>query len=79
LNLNNNKIRKIENLGELVHLKRLELRSNRVTKWENLDNLKGLTFITLSTNLITEIRNIGIYIELEELGLFGNYIGMDLM
>jgi len=78
LNLNNNKIRKIVNINNLVNLQRLELRSNKIEKMENLNYNKNLVLITLSCNLITEIKeeDISLMENLEELGLFGNYLGI---
>jgi Leucine-rich repeat (LRR) protein len=63
----------------LIELKRLELRSNRITKIENLKNLSNLKLITLSCNLITNISNddIGELENLEEIGLFGNFLGIE--
>jgi Leucine-rich repeat (LRR) protein len=76
--LNNNKINKIENLQHLPSLIRLEMRTNRIKKWENLEELKNLKLLTLSCNLITDVPEID-YIpecnQLEELGLFGNFLG----
>ena len=77
--LNNNKIQKISNLENLTKLEKLELRGNKITKVEGLNNLKNLTKITLSCNLITKIEeNDFPQIDtLTELGLFGNYIGIE--
>jgi len=46
--LNNNKIKKIDNLETLASLKSLELRSNRIEKWENLEKLTNLVIVCLS-------------------------------
>ena len=77
--LNNNKIQKISNLENLIKLEKLELRGNKITKIEGLNNLKNLTKITLSCNLITSIEeNDFQQIDtLIELGLFGNYLGIE--
>ena len=77
--LNNNKIQKISNLENLIKLEKLELRGNKITKIEGLNNLKNLTKITLSCNLITSIEeNDFPQIDtLIELGLFGNYLGIE--
>ena len=74
--MNNNKLKKIDNLDSLVFLKKLELRTNRIEKWENLDGLKNLAFLTLSSNLITKIDAISSHPLLQELGLFGNHLGI---
>ena len=75
--LNNNKISKIENLDEMNNLYRLELRSNRIEEFENLKSLENLKFLTLSCNIIKELKteNIGNCYKMEELCLFGNYLG----
>ena len=39
LNLSNNKLTKIENIGNLVELRYLDLDTNQVTRIKNLDNL----------------------------------------
>ena len=77
--LNNNKIQKISNLENLTKLEKLELRGNKITKVEGLNNLKNLTKITLSCNLITKIEENDFHQidTLTELGLFGNYIGIE--
>ncbi len=70
---------KIENL-KIQSLKHLELRSNRIVKFENLKNLINLQYLTLSCNLIKDISEdeIGEWDKLTELGLFGNYICIDI-
>ena len=77
--LNNNKIQKISNLENLIKLEKLELRGNKITKIEGLNNLKNLTKITLSCNLITNIEENDFpkIDTLIELGLFGNYLGIE--
>ena len=55
--LNNNKIKKISNLKNLIKLEKLQLRGNKITKIEGLNNLKNLTKISLSCNLITNEEN----------------------
>lgn len=69
----------IENLNNLIELKRLELRSNRITKIKEIKNLKNVKLITLSCNLITSISNddLGEWESLEEIGLFGNFLGIE--
>ena len=77
--LNNNKIQKISNLENLIKLEKLELRGNKITKVEGLNNLKNLTKLTLSCNLITNIEENDLpqIDTLIELGLFGNYLGIE--
>lgn len=78
--LNTNKIKQIENLNNLKNLERLELRSNRITKLKNLNELTSLKIFTISCNLITCVdkNSIGKWSELEDLGLFGNFLGNEL-
>ena len=77
--LNNNKIQKISNIENLIKLEKLELRGNKITKIEGLNNLINLTKITLSCNLITNIEENDFpkIDTLIELGLFGNYLGIE--
>ena len=77
--LNNNKIEKISNLDNLTKLEKLELRGNKITKIENLNNLQNLQKLTLSCNLISiiEENDIPKIDTLTELGLFGNYLGIE--
>jgi len=77
--LNNNKIQKISNIENLIKLEKLELRGNKITTIEGLNNLKNLTKITLSCNLITNIEENDFpkIDTLIELGLFGNYLGIE--
>ena len=77
--LNNNKIQKISNLDNLTKLEKLELRGNKLTKIEGINNLKNLNKLTLSCNLITNIeeKDLPQIDSLIELGLFGNYIGIE--
>ena len=77
--LNNNKIQKISNLDKLIKLDKLELRGNKITKVEGLDNLTNLTKLTLSCNLISNIEENDFpdIDTLLELGLFGNYLGIE--
>jgi Leucine-rich repeat (LRR) protein len=77
LYLNNNKIKKIENLDNNKNLKHLELRSNRIEELSGLKNLTNLHYLTLSCNLIKKIDDdeIGEWPYLIDIGLFGNYLG----
>ena len=75
--LNNNKIRKIEHLNKMNELERLELRGNKIEKIEGLHFSNKIHTLTLSSNLIKSIKNEDLPKNdyLEELGLFGNFIG----
>ena len=77
--LNNNKIQKISNLDNQTKLEKLELRGNKIKKIENLSCLKNLQKLTLSCNLISNIEeNDFPQIDpLIELGLFGNFLGIE--
>ena len=77
--LNNNKIAKITNLENSTKLEKLELRGNKITRIENLNNLQNLKKLTLSCNLIANIEENDLpkIDELKELGLFGNYLGIE--
>ena len=77
--LNNNKIQKISNFENLSKLEKLELRGNKITKIENLNHLQKLNVLTLSCNLINNIEENDFpkIDELKELGLFGNYLGIE--
>jgi Leucine-rich repeat (LRR) protein len=58
-------------------LKRLELRGNKIEKIEGLNFSNKIHTLTLSSNLIKSIKNEDLPKNdyLEELGLFGNFIG----
>ena len=77
--LNNNKIQKISNLDNQTKLEKLELRGNKIKKIENLNNLKNLQKLTLSCNLISDIEENDFpqIDSLVELGLFGNFLGIE--
>ena len=77
--LNNNKIEKISNLDNLSNLEKLELRGNKITKIEGINNLKNLIKLTLSCNSISKIEESDFpkIDSLLELGLFGNYLGIE--
>ena len=79
LTLNNNKIKKIENLENLSKLEKLELRGNKIKKIEGINNLNSLSTFTLSCNLINNIDESDLpkLNSLKEFGLFGNYIGIE--
>ena len=75
--LNNNKITKIQNLNNMNELERLELRGNKIEKIEGLNFPHKIKTLTLSSNLIKLIEKDDLSKNdyLEELGLFGNFIG----
>ena len=75
--LNNNKIKKIQNLNNMNELERLELRGNKIEKIEGLNFPHKIKTLTLSSNLIKLIEKDDLSKNdyLEELGLFGNYLG----
>ena len=58
LNLSNQEIEKIENLGNLKNLRVLNLSYNRISKIENVTCLKNLEIFYLSNNFIQEIPTI---------------------
>ena len=58
LDLSNNEIEKIENLGSLKQLRVLQLNANRIRKIENISVLKNLEILELSQNLIDEIPSL---------------------
>lgn len=76
--LNYNKLTKIENINNLLNLTRLEMRSNKITILKNFENLSKLKFITFSCNLLKSIEIFPYLENLEELGLFGNFLGDEL-
>ncbi len=53
------------------------MRANRITVLEGIGSLQNLSLLTVSCNLLTEIKdqNINILNNLQELGLFGNFLG----
>jgi len=73
LNLNNNKITKIENLDKLK-LYGLSFQHNNITKMENLNMLTSLTFLSISNNKITKIENLDGLVNLRSLYLHDNKI-----
>lgn len=68
------KIRKIENLNELINLKQLNLSFNAITKIEGLNNLLQLVELNLAENSISKIEGIFHLRSLERLSLCGNQI-----
>lgn len=72
LQLDNNIIEKIENLGHLVALEWLDLSFNNIEKIENLDNLTRLTDLSLCNNRITTVENLDALTALNVLSLGNN-------
>ncbi|PVF92744.1 putative SDS22-protein phosphatase 1 regulatory subunit 7 [Serendipita vermifera] len=72
LELGSNRIRKIENLDELVNLEELWLGKNKITKLENLDKLTKLRLLSIQSNRITKIEGLDNLLNLEELYMSHN-------
>ncbi|PRD24869.1 UNVERIFIED_CONTAM: Ppp1r7 [Trichonephila clavipes] len=58
LDISFNRITKIENLSNLLNLKKLFLINNKITKIENLDALENLEMLELGSNRIRVIENL---------------------
>ncbi|MGB3130796.1 MAG: leucine-rich repeat domain-containing protein, partial [Saprospiraceae bacterium] len=74
LNLDSNRISKIENLDRLTNLKVLRLAYNQISKIENLDKLINLTELYLFKNQISKIENLQNLKNLKTLWLYRNQI-----
>ena len=74
LNLEVNKITRIENLQNLKSLELLLIYHNQIGKIENLEFLVNLTGLYLDNNKIEKIENIDHLNNLETLALFKNFI-----
>lgn len=74
LELQNNDIRKIENLDRLVNLTYLDLSNNAIETIEGLENLEALEHLDLERNRLTEIKNLNNNKKLKTLGLSTNNI-----
>jgi len=74
LKLDNNKIKRIENLGHLINLRWLDLSFNQITKLEGLEGLVNLTDLSLVSNNIETIENLEENKNLEVLSLTNNKI-----
>ncbi|KAL7678414.1 hypothetical protein ACOME3_004640 [Neoechinorhynchus agilis] len=75
LNLRNNQIKEIKNLGALCDtLKRLDLYGNQITEIKNLSELRNLVFLDLSFNRIRIIEGLDSLVKLESLFLIHNGI-----
>lgn len=78
--LNNNKISVLENMDNMKELTRLELRNNRISDLSYLiifEKYNKIEKITLSSNQINKLESSKFprTDSLQELGLFGNYLG----
>ncbi|KAM6504196.1 protein phosphatase regulatory subunit [Amanita muscaria] len=74
LELGGNRIRKIENLEELVNLEELWLGKNKISKIEGLSTLKKLRILSMQSNRITKLEGVEGLESLEELYLSHNGI-----
>ena len=72
--LDNNVIKKIENVGHLVTLEWLDLSFNCIEKIEGLETLTKLTDLSLFQNRIRDIENLEKCLELECLSLGNNKV-----
>ena len=69
LNLNNNRISRLEGLDNLTNLEKLTLKNNKITKMEGMDNLKSLVWLGLSGNPIKKMEGLDKLANLERLFL----------
>ncbi len=74
MNLEKNKITKIEGLNTLTYLKKLELGKNKITVIENLSHLENLNQLSLEDNQIETIADFPMFKNLMELYIGNNYI-----
>lgn len=74
LQLDNNVIDKIENLGHLVHLKWLDLSFNNIRSIEGLENLVNLTDLSLYNNHISFLGGLENCIKLNIFSIGNNQI-----
>lgn len=74
LQLDNNIIEKIDNIGHLKRLKWLDLSFNCIQKIENLDQLTELEDLSLFSNEITKVENLDNCTKLNVLSLGNNKI-----
>ena len=58
LDLGDNRIRKIENIENLVNLRELHLAKNKIQVIENIGHLKKLYMLTIQANFIEEISGL---------------------
>ena len=74
LDLQNNKITKIENLDKLVNLTELNLGENKIEKIEGLENLIELKDLNLAINKLSKIEGLKNLIKLTRLSFSSNQI-----
>eukprot|EP00002_Diphylleia_rotans_P004670 TRINITY_DN1355_c1_g1_i2.p1 TRINITY_DN1355_c1_g1~~TRINITY_DN1355_c1_g1_i2.p1 ORF type:complete len:474 (-),score=143.46 TRINITY_DN1355_c1_g1_i2:789-2210(-) len=74
LQLDNNVIEKIENLGHLTELEWLDLSFNNISKIENLETLTKLTDLSLFNNKISVLENMDALTNLQILSIGNNKI-----
>ena len=75
INMNNNKIAKIDKISSLKYLEKLSLTNNCITSIENCNNNKRLRFLFLGHNKISNIDNISTEVPfIEEIILCQNNI-----
>ncbi|PWN40922.1 L domain-like protein [Ceraceosorus guamensis] len=72
LELGGNRLRAIENIGQLTQLEELWLGKNKITKLENLDSLVNLRILSIQSNRITKLENLANLVNLEELYISHN-------
>ncbi|KDN52501.1 L domain-like protein [Tilletiaria anomala UBC 951] len=72
LELGGNKLRTMENLGDLVNLEELWLGKNKITKLENLNKFSRLRVLSIQSNRITKLENLEKLANLEELYISHN-------
>lgn len=74
LHLNNNQIKKLENLDNLINLRQLDISNNYITKLENLVNLKELTKLFCKNNQIKKLEGLNQLNRLQQITISGNEI-----
>ncbi|PAV16652.1 hypothetical protein PNOK_0827200 [Pyrrhoderma noxium] len=74
LELGGNRIRKIENLEDLVNLEELWLGKNKIGKLEGLDNFLKLKILSIQSNRIEKLEGLNNLVDLEELYISHNGI-----
>ncbi|NXI70831.1 LRCC1 protein, partial [Anseranas semipalmata] len=74
LNAHRNRIARIEGLGHLRNLQRLDLSSNQIRRLEGLSSLGSLRTLNLSRNLITKVEGLEKLFNLTTLNLSYNRI-----
>ncbi|KAM4557186.1 leucine-rich repeat and coiled-coil domain-containing protein 1 isoform 1-T1 [Fundulus diaphanus] len=74
LNLQCNRIPRIEGLSSVWHLRHLDLSSNCISKIEGLSSLTSLRTLNLSSNIITKVEGLNGLVNLTKLNLSYNQI-----